>query len=93
MLYGHSLGGFMFGKNIILSGTHFVSSSLAKELQTYSQSLVIYMYVFYIQRVKIFGEPELVLDSVRILNYKLQYLQKIGKPQTCATEIEAESGM
>jgi hypothetical protein len=32
MLYGQNLGGFMFGKNIILSGTHFVASSLAKEL-------------------------------------------------------------
>jgi len=40
-------------------------------------------------RVKMFGEHELVLDPVRILNYKLKYLQKIGKPQICATEIEA----
>jgi hypothetical protein len=32
MLYGQNLGGFMFGENIILSGTYFVSSSLAKEL-------------------------------------------------------------
>ena len=36
-----------------------------------------------------FGEPELVLDPVRNLNYTLKYLQKIGKPQICATEIEA----
>ena len=28
-----------------------------------------------------FCEPELVLDPVRILNYKLKYLQKIGKPK------------
>jgi hypothetical protein len=39
-----------------------------------------------------FGEPELVLDPVRILNYKLKYLQKIRKPQIWATEIEAETG-
>ena len=39
-----------------------------------------------------FGEPELVLDPVRILNYNLNYLQKISKPQVCAPEIEAESG-
>lgn len=90
MLYGQNLGGFMFRKNIILSGTHFVSSSLAKELETYSQNLV--TYVFYIHQVKIFGESELVLDHVRILNCKLKYLHKIRKPQICATEIEAESG-
>jgi len=36
----------MLGKNIILSGTHFVSSSLAKELQTYSQSRYICSYIY-----------------------------------------------
>jgi hypothetical protein len=36
-----------------------------------------------------FEEPELVLDPVRILNYKLKYLQKIGKPQICAAEVES----
>ena len=46
MLYGQNLGVFMFGKNVILSGTHFVSSSLARELQTYSQSLVTYVVTY-----------------------------------------------
>jgi hypothetical protein len=48
--------------------------------------------VFYLQQVKMFGEPELVVDPVKILNYKFKYLKKICKRQIWATEIEAKSG-
>jgi hypothetical protein len=46
MMYGQNFSGFVFGKKIILYGTHFVSSSLAKELQTYSQSLLTYIVIY-----------------------------------------------
>ena len=51
--------------------------------------IYIYMCVCYIKRLKLFGEPELVLVPVRILNYKLKHLQNIAKPQLCAAEGDA----